>query len=155
KKMPLNKTHHSKVTLPIDFVSNDKSYKNTTIEGPFAHIFHDAFIVVQGTSGTPEESAKINDVIEKLNTDWQYRYYTDFSIKPDTALTEEDLANFNLILVGSTNSNQVIEKMIADLPVTVDSESVFIGKEIMQGKNLGYYLIYPNPSNNQRYVAVL
>lgn len=155
EKVPLNKTHHSKVTLPIDFVSNGKSYKNTRIEGPFAHIFHNAFIVVQGTSGTPEESTKINDVIEKLNTDWQYRYYTDFRIKPDTVLTEEDLANFNLILVGSTNSNQVIKKMIADLPITVDNESISIGNETMQGQNLGYYLIYPNPSNHQRYVAVL
>lgn len=25
----------------------------------------------------------------------------------------------------------------------------------MEGKNLGFYLIYPNPSNIQRYVAVL
>lgn len=32
-------------------MSNDKSYKNTGIKGPFAHIFHNAFIVVQGTSG--------------------------------------------------------------------------------------------------------
>src|SRR5690606_36111981 len=129
--------------------------KTLRVEGPFAHVFHNAFIVVKGTSGTPEELSKINETIEKLNADWRYRYYTDFRIKPDTALTDDDLASFNVILVGSPSTNKLIEKFLQNLPLTVKDNFISIGSETQQGKYLGFYLIHPNPINQERYIAIL
>src|SRR5690606_40807299 len=74
---------------------------------------------------------------------------------PDTALTDDDLANFNIVLVGSPGSNQLIEKFIEDLPFTVKKDFISIGSKTQQGKYLGFYFIYPNPINREKYIAVL
>lgn len=155
KRIELNKIADNRITLPFVSTRDKKKYKSNKIEGPFAHVFHNAFIVVKGTSGTPEELAKIDETIERLNADWRYRYYTDFRVKPDTALTDDDLANFNIVLVGSPGSNQLIEKFIEDLPFTVKKDFISIGNKTQQGKYLGFYFIYPNPINREKYIAVL
>ena len=155
KRIELNKIADNRITLPFVSTRDKKKYKSNKIEGPFAHVFHNAFIVVKGTSGTPEELAKIDETIERLNADWRYRYYTDFRVKPDTALTDDDLANFNIVLVGSPGSNQLIEKFIEDLPFTVKKDFISIGSKTQQGKYLGFYFIYPNPINREKYIAVL
>ena len=151
----LNEFRDKVLTMPASFNESSQNYKTLRVEGPFAHVFHNAFIFVKGTSGTPEESLKINETIERLNADWRYRYYTDFRIKPDTALTDDDLANFNVVLVGSPGSNQLIEKFIEDMPFTVKKDFISIGSKTQQGKYLGFYLIYPNPINRERYIAIL
>src|SRR5690606_3157313 len=155
KRNELNKIADNRITLPFVSKRDKKKYKSNKIEGPYAHVFHNAFIVVKGTSGTPEELAKIDETIERLNADWRYRYYTDFRVKPDTALTDDDLANFNIVLVGSPGSNQLIEKFIEDLPFTVKKDFISIGSKTQQGKYLGFYFIYPNPINREKYIAVL
>src|SRR5690606_35093486 len=92
----LNEFRDKVLTMPASFNESSQNYKTLRVEGPFAHVFHNAFIVVKGTSGAPEELTQINGTIEKLNADWRYRYYTDFGIKPDAALTDDDLASFNV-----------------------------------------------------------
>src|SRR5690606_29774543 len=155
KKIELKKIADNRITLPLESAREKKKYKSRQIEGPFAHVFHKAFIVVKGTSGTQEEALKIDETIERLNADWRYRYYTDFRVKPDTALTDEDLANFNVILVGLPSANQLIEKFIQNFPLTVKKDAISIGNKTQQGKHLGFYLIYPNPINVDRYIAIL
>src|SRR5690606_6495149 len=145
KRIELNKLAHNRITLPLLPTRATQKYKSNTIEGRLAHVVHHALIVVKGPSGTPEELAKSDETIERLNADWRYRYYTDFRVKPDTALTDDDLANFNIVLVGSPGSNQLIEKFIEDLPFTVKKDFISIGSKTQQGKYLGFYFIYPNP----------
>lgn len=129
--------------------------KNPVIEGPLSHLFNQPFIVVTGTAGSKKESIQVQQLLDKLSSDWQRRYYTNFRVKRDTEITGKDLLDFNLLLLGSSKSNAILSSMQKQLPLKVDNAHVSIGKESLKGESLGYYLIYPSPHNPQKYVAVL
>ncbi|RRN76193.1 hypothetical protein EIM50_25935, partial [Pseudoxanthomonas sp. SGD-10] len=145
----------NEITIHLNVKSRIKRYKTPLIEGPFAHIFNKPFIVVPGTSGNSKDMAQIQEIVKKLNDNWQHRYYASFRIKPDTALTKEDFTDFSLLLIGSPESNQIINKMIAYIPISIEKERISIGQKSINGRSLGFYMIYPSLYNPQKYVAIL
>ena len=60
----------------------------------------------------------------------------------DVNMPEAMISSHNLILVGTPDSNRWLGKIYDSLPVK------------FSGKNMGYMLIYPNPINPEKYVAV-
>lgn len=129
--------------------------KNRKIEGPFAHVFTDSFIVVQGTGGTKYDKVQIAEMVKFLNSHWRRRYYANFRIKKDTEIKENEIASSNLILIGSQISNLFYKKLANTLPIDVGPTSVKIGKRKVEGNSLGYYFINPNPLNSKKYLAIL
>jgi len=102
---------------------------------------------------------------------WRSVFRGDVPIKDDTAVTEDDIANSNLILWGDNSSNAIIKRITAD-PISATGKDAAAKPAgpllpILWGKNelnLKAYrldparyapiVIYPNPLNPQRYVVL-
>lgn len=133
----------------------NKHSKTAQIEGPFCDVFLHKFIIVAGTKGTPKENAKLKALGDSLVIMWKYKYWNDCEMKYDTDITPNDIANSNLILLGNVTSNQIIGKISNRLPLSVSQNSISISTVKTSGTNLGFYIIYPNPINRNRYVAII
>jgi hypothetical protein len=72
----------------------------------------------------------------------------------DTELTEELIADKNLILFGDPGSNQVLAKVLAKLPIEWTRDSLKVGGMTWDPKAHGLSMIYPNPLNPRRYVVI-
>ncbi len=148
--------------------------------GPVDHAFMSKFLFVRPT-GAPLNTALgkwTKSEMEHAIKSWRAVFRGDAPIKDDTAVTDDDIANCNLILWGDISSNAVL-KRIAEDPIpakTPTTESATAGSgakqsahllPILWGKNeLNFkayrldparyapILIYPNPLNPQRYVVV-
>lgn len=145
----------STLELTINSNKTNNFHKNSIIEGPFCHLFLNPFIIVKGTIGTRKESALIDSIAITLNNKWKEEYYSSCRIKADTAISQDEIMSFNLLLLGNEHSNSIIKKHKEVLPLEVSNSYITISDHRFEGKYLNYYLIYPNPENKGGYIGIL
>jgi len=133
----------------------DALKKNHLTAGPFAHVFAQRFIVVKGTSGTRSEKEGIAAMADTINKYWDERYFTDCLVKNDFEISEKDMENSSLVLLGNPGSNLLIKRLQNDIPLLVSDTGIRIKDKKIEGERLCFYMIYPNPVNKNRYVAVI
>jgi len=144
--------------------------------GPVDHAFMSRFLFVRPT-GQPLNAAIgkwTQSEMEHSIKSWRAVFRGDAPIKDDTAVTDDDIANCNLILWGDNSSNAVLKRIAADpVPATPTTQSAAPSNPpgpllpILWGKNeLNFksyrldparyapILIYPNPLNPSRYVVL-
>jgi hypothetical protein len=145
--------------------------------GPVDHAFMSKFLFVRPT-GKPLNEALgkwTQSEMEHAIKSWRAVFRGDVPIKDDTAVTDDDIANSNLILWGDNSSNAVIKRIAEEpIPATTADASKATGTKpagallpILWGKNeLNFkayrldparyapILIYPNPLNPARYVVL-
>jgi dienelactone hydrolase len=129
--------------------------KKHEVEGPFAHIFSKPFIAVTGTNGNAEENKRMQMVTDTINRYWKLKYYSPCRTKRDKDITEADLKNYSLLLIGSPTTNYIFKKFGQYLPVSIKDNSVTIGKNRVNGIDLCFYVIFPNPENTNNYIGII
>jgi len=158
-----------------------KTDKRPYLCGPVDHAFMSKFLFVRPT-GAPLNAALgkwTKSEMEHAIKSWRAVFRGDAPIKDDTAVTDDDIRNSNLILWGDISSNAVIKK-IAQEPIPAktpaeETKSPGAGQKkppgpllpILWGKNelnfktyrldparYALILIYPNPLNPSRYVVL-
>lgn len=77
-----------------------------------------------------------------------------FPILPDTAVTEQHIAQKNLVLFGNAPTNSILARISKNLPVKMDANRIVADDAQYTSERIGYILIYPNPLNTKKYVAV-
>jgi hypothetical protein len=136
--------------------SNDGLRKRHGLQGPIDDAFMDSFIMVRPT-GKPIND-KIGDWTTTAMTDaireWrlQFRGYTP--VKDDTAITDADITNKNLILWGDPRSNHLLARMALKLPIHWDQSRFTVLRTTYSTRDYVPVLIYPNPLNPKRYVVL-
>lgn len=129
--------------------------KNSLIEGPFVHVFLQPFIIVPGTIGDQKEIQLNNTIATQLAEMWDTMYYAKCHVVIDQNISENEIQNFNLILIGNEHNNKLLKQHNNIMPIRNTSNSVVINNEHFQGENLNYYMVYPNPARTDNYIAVL
>lgn len=132
-----------------------KSIKNSSIEGPFTHALVHKFIIVIGQSGTQIENNNLKRMADSLISFWKYRYFNNCSVKYDYEITHNDIEKANLILLGNYNSNKIMKNVKNKLPLTITNKFITISNKKINGNSLGFYMVYPNPLNRNKYVALI
>jgi hypothetical protein len=126
------------------------------LSGPIDDAFMESFVFVRPT-GKP-----INDKIGKWTTDefehaagfWRKVFRGEAPVKEDTAISDDDIKNSNLILWGDPSSNAVLAKIIDKLPLQWSAgKLVFNGKTFDPGHSVPL-MIFPNPLNPEKYVVL-
>lgn len=153
-KLIFNITTKEKV-LKFGRESINKLHKITTVEGPFNDALIHSFIIVKGTTGTPNENRKISDLADSINAMWNFRFFNRCRIKKDIEVTDDDIKNSNLVLLGNFTSNEILKQINNKVPLTIKATEIIVGKEHVKGENLGFYMVYPNPLNPKKYVAII
>ncbi|MBN2596916.1 MAG: hypothetical protein JXR82_09055, partial [Marinifilaceae bacterium] len=82
-------------------------------------------------------------------------YFTHCQIKKDSEVSDNDIATSHLVLLGSPKSNRVFARLANRIPLTVAPTVVKIRDTEVAGESLCYYMVYPNPLNPSRYIAVI
>ncbi|MFP4056131.1 MAG: NPCBM/NEW2 domain-containing protein [Candidatus Brocadiia bacterium] len=130
-------------------------HKTPALEGPIHHAFMSSFVIVRGTQGDHELAKRVSHDEARILADrWNRWARGKCRVKKDRDVTEEDIANHNLILVGDPSVNSLIPRVMDGLPIRVEGHSVVFGEERFEGDDLGFKLVYPNPLNPSRYVAL-
>ncbi|MGL6075304.1 MAG: prolyl oligopeptidase family serine peptidase [Fimbriiglobus sp.] len=114
------------------------------LQGPIDDAFMDRFIMVKPTS--EPMNAKLGAWTQAEMTraidQWRKQFRGDAMVKSDKEITDEDIANSNLVLWGDPKSNAILAKIADKLPL----------KEFSDTKTT--ILIYPNPLNPKKYVVL-
>ncbi len=130
--------------------------KRHDLQGPLDDAFMDAFLNVRPT-GTPMNemagkwAASEMDHAAKL---WRTQMRGDAPAKDDTAITDADIANSNLVLWGDPQSNKVLARVVAKLPIQWTADSITLGTSKFPSATHAPIMIYPNPLNPKKYVVI-
>lgn len=113
--------------------------------GPIKQVFFRPFLFVYGTGGTPEETDWNLHLARLRVTEWWRRASGFARVVPDTALTPQMEARYNLILIGGPRTNRVTARYARHLPIQVREGEIRVGKRVFRGKRLVTKFVYPNP----------
>ncbi|MFO0852306.1 MAG: prolyl oligopeptidase family serine peptidase [Gemmataceae bacterium] len=132
------------------------SLKRHGLQGPIDDAFMDRFLMVRPT-GKPlaeKTGAWAAKEMQHAVTHWRQQFRGDAPVKDDTAVTDDDIRNANLILWGDPQSNKLIARVLDRLPVKWTAAGVEFGGQTYPADTHVPVLIFPNPLNPQRYVVL-
>jgi hypothetical protein len=129
--------------------------KNSSIAGPLAHVFTQSFIVVKGTLGNQAENEAISALADTINKYWYKRYFANCRVKNDSEITKKDIEGSNLVLLGNPGSNLLYQRLNDSIPLTVSQTGIQINGKELKGDKLCFYMVYPNPLNKNKYIALV
>jgi len=130
--------------------------KQHNLQGPIDDAFMDSFVMVKPT-GQPL-SAQIGNwttaEMKEAAFQWRRQFRGPARIKDDSAISDEDIKNNNLVLWGDPSSNKVLAKIADKLPIKWTAQSITVGDKSYDATKNAPVLIYPNPLNPAKYVVI-
>ncbi len=112
------------------------------------------FVLPSGQSDDPAVQAWVEAESAHAMLHWRKHFRGDVTAVLDSELTDQQVADSHLVLFGDAKSNQVINRIVADLPLKWSDDSIAVGQAKVQRKGHVPLLIYPNPLNTNRYVVL-
>jgi len=130
--------------------------KRRGLGGPLAHAFNGPFLVVPGRD--PADVAEARAFASQwerwmLPLDDHGRPRGRCPVVPVGRLKRKDVERHNLILVGTPESNAVLERIAHALPVRIERGRVHVAGRTHTGR-IGLRMVYPNPLAPERYVVI-
>ncbi|HEX4609072.1 MAG TPA: prolyl oligopeptidase family serine peptidase [Urbifossiella sp.] len=132
------------------------SVKKPGLQGPIDDAFMDRFVMVQPTGKALNEKVGAWAAAEMTHAvkHWRKHFRGDAPVTDDTAVTDEQIKNANLVLWGDPSSNAVLAKIADRLPVKWTPAGVVVGDQTYPAGMHVPILIYPNPLNPAKYVVL-
>ena len=130
--------------------------KRHNLQGPVDDAFMDRFIFVRPTGEAANETAGkwANAELDRAIEHWRRQFRGTAIVKPDSEVTDDDIAGANLVLWGDPASNSLMAKIADKLPVSWKKSEIVIGRRRFPADHHGLVMIYPNPLNPDRYVVL-
>ncbi len=110
-------------------------------------------LYVYGTRGPPATTAA-NRTLARALGDWGHGVRAQFAVKADAEVTAADLANLDLVLVGSARSNTIVQRLAPSLPVDDRADRLVAGPLALTDADRAYRVACPNPLSPGRNVLV-
>ena len=148
---------HSEVWMHGESPDDKLQAKKTPgLQGPIDDAFSGPFLCVRGTgtAWNPAVQAWADASLQRFQSEWRRFMRGELPIKNDTEVTDQDLADCNLILFGDPASNRWIRRVIGKLPLEWTKESVRIANGRFASTDHVPVLINPNPLAPNRYVVL-
>lgn len=129
--------------------------KRHGLQGPIDDAFLNSFLIVT-PSATPTGAAgeRIDAEMKRAIIEWRRHFRGDARVKKDTEVTDDDIANSNLVVWGDPSSNKLLARVAGQLPVKWSGADIAVGAKKFAAATHYPALIYPNPLNPKRYVVV-
>jgi pimeloyl-ACP methyl ester carboxylesterase len=128
--------------------------KTSQFYGPIKQAYFSPFVLVYGTRGDSNTTELALHQAGLEATEWWKRANGFVEILPDTEVTKEIMADYNLILFGGPDENFITSKINYRLPIKVKNGEILFGSKKIQGNRIGLEFIYPNPLNPKKFVFV-
>ena len=134
-----------------------KLKKKHGLQGPIDDAFLDSFLFVRPTGNAANELAGNWSASELARAveHWRRHFRGQARIKDDSAVTEQDIADHNLVLWGDPASNAILAKIAGSLPIRWSKDEIVVddGRKYAADKH-ALIAIYPNPLNPHKYVVL-
>ncbi|MCE9605316.1 MAG: prolyl oligopeptidase family serine peptidase [Planctomycetia bacterium] len=145
-----------KNSLWKDFVKAIAGRKSPVLQGPIDDAFRSRFTVVPPDAKT--NGAGIDRWAEFESQHFLSRWCELMRGEPlrksASKVNDEDIATSNLVLWGTPHTNPLIAKILDKLPIRWTDKVVGIGDLEFDATKVVPVLIYPNPLNREKYVAL-
>ncbi|GAB5406880.1 MAG: prolyl oligopeptidase family serine peptidase [Aureliella sp.] len=130
--------------------------KRPGLQGPIDDAFMDAFVFVgpDETDGASTVDRWVGNEFQHATGEWRRHMRGDVNALSPNEVTEEIIANNNLVLFGTPESNTLIREVIDALPFDWTSETIQIGQHSADAGHSVIVAIYPNPLNPSKYVVL-
>jgi predicted esterase len=132
--------------------------KANGLVGPIDDAFRETFLCVRGSGAAKPWHPATNKYVEadlvRFKREWAKYFRGELPVKDDLDVTNDDIANNNLILLGDPGSNMLIGHVLEDLPLTWTREQIVLNGQKFSAADHVPVLIYPNPLNPSRYVVL-
>jgi dienelactone hydrolase len=137
--------------------SIDQLRKRAGLQGPIDDALMDSFLFVRptGPATNPRVAGWARSELERAIEHWRRHFRGHARVVNDVDVTDDQIANSNLILWGEPSSNSIWGRIQDDLPIQQDDENLIVpGRGKFSAKLHAPILIYPNPLNASRYVVI-
>jgi dienelactone hydrolase len=140
----------------VAFARNPGLHKRRDLQGPIDDAFMESFVCVRGTGDawSTETQTRADSALKLFETEFDKWLRGQVPVITDDKLTDEHIANSNLILFGDPGSNAVMAKVIEKLPVRWTKNGFEVNGQSYDSKSHQLSMIYPNPLNPRRYVVI-
>lgn len=137
-----------------------KRLPQLTEKNDMRDFFSSESVIVWGNSSEDDYTNEINNMVAEnvvaFRIDrWLGKSDNVKNIIPDTAITDQIKNDYNLILVGCTESNEVLHYINNVLPIRMTESGFSIADVAFDEDDQGYNLRFPNPFNPNRYIWVV
>src|SRR5207253_1488025 len=125
--------------------------------GPFAVLsFHDELERTLIVYGTADEEAA-NEATAKALQQGIRAFHSNLTVpvKTDRQVTDEDLRNHHLLLIGRPDSNPVVDRCRSALPIEFGSRSFRVRKDVYAHAGTAAVAAAANPANGRYSVVVM
>ena len=72
----------------------------------------------------------------------------------DTEISDGELGENNIVLVGTGSTNAVFGRFQDDIPISFGHSSVSLGDKTYTSEDVAAFAVCPNPYNSSRYLGV-
>lgn len=130
--------------------------KRHNLQGPIDDAFMDSFVMVRPT-GQPLNAAVgqwAKTELAEAAFHWRRYFRGEPRVKDDSAITDADLKNSNLVLWGDPSSNKLLARIADKLPIKWNGKTIQVGDKSFDATKHAPAFIFPNPLNPSRYVVI-
>lgn len=125
-------------------VDGSVSGKTPTACGPFKRAFDNRFVLVYGTSGTPNEDRELYERARHDHSTWWYRANATPRLVSDLQFVAEGFNGRNVILYGNRDANAAWAKLVrAEGPIDASRGELRVGAKTWKGDDLGAVFVLP------------
>jgi len=130
--------------------------KRHNLQGPIDDAFMDSFVMVRPT-GKPLNAAVgqwAKTELAEAAFHWRRYFRGEPRMKDDSAISDDDLRNSNLVLWGDPSSNKLLARIADKLPIKWSGKEIKVGGKSFDATKHVPAFIFPNPLNPSRYVVI-
>jgi dienelactone hydrolase len=147
--------NNRKATLKNASYTPSQLEKKPLLEGPINDVITTPFAFVTGTiSSDPLMLAYCESYTKPLVDDWKVWQHATPRYFKDTEISEQDLKQYSLILIGGPDANLISKRFSKQIPLELKSDAVVIDGNSIPAKDAAVCMIYPHPLNSDRYVMI-
>ncbi|NQT93793.1 MAG: NPCBM/NEW2 domain-containing protein, partial [Lentisphaerae bacterium] len=129
--------------------------KTASREGPIDDLWTTPFAIVVGTmSKDPRVHRLLRSRADALRQSWRDRHHADPRFFIDSEITEKDIRDYSLLLLGGAEENLVTRIFADRLPLTVDGDRITIDGRTFDAPDAAICMVYPHPLNQDRYLLL-
>lgn len=130
--------------------------KKPRLQGPIDDAWFDPFLIVLPTG--PEPHHAVAKWVASENAyfvrRWRRLFRGDPRVKNDVDVTNADANRYHLVLWGTPESNSVLRRIHARLPIQWKGDRVGVAGRHFHANETVPCFVYPNPESPERYVVV-
>lgn len=136
--------------------SDGEMVKRHGLQGPIDDAFMNRFVMVAPSSQGwhPATDDWVEKEMNRAIGEWRRQFRGDALVRKDREVSDEDVADANLILWGDPGSNAWLGKIMDRLPIRWTPDALEVNGRIYPSATHLPAIVFPNPLNRQRYVVL-